>query len=258
MGNGSQYLSRSISRTGPSVWINAGGKHRPAWPALRSGRDAAARERDGTVCCGERYLSGRGPFVDRLQPPNPVHRRHVYGVAGGGCGSIRELSIKSRGLEDKGRQLASRRAAGNRAAGMRADIRLCTTIAIIAICGLSIAQGWRIARFSHAMVNIESSEKRTDIINTWTAIPGLASRALQADLTGQIDPSDLQAANRRRETLSSILSIKPLSSVDWLLLSGMQLVTDQPMEQVLESLELSVVTGPNEGYVMAERGIFGV
>jgi hypothetical protein len=108
------------------------------------------------------------------------------------------------------------------------------------------------------MVNIESSQKRTDIINTWTAIPGLASRALQADLTGEIDPSGLQAANRRRETLSSILSIKPLSSVDWLLLSGMQLVTDQPMEQVLESLELSVVTGPNEGHVMAERGIFGV
>ena len=141
---------------------------------------------------------------------------------------------------------------------MRADIRLWTAIAIIGICGFSIAQGWRIARFSLAMVNIASSEKRTDIINTWTAIPGLASRALQADLTGEIDASDLQAANRRRETLSSMLSIKPLSSVDWLLLSGMQLVTDQPMEQVLGSLELSVVTGPNEGHVMAERGIFGV
>src|SRR5262245_42362360 len=141
---------------------------------------------------------------------------------------------------------------------MRADIRLCTAIALIAICGFAIAQGWRIARFSLAMLNIESAEKRTDIINTWTAIPGLASRALQADLTGEIDPSDLPAANRRRETLSSILSIKPLSSIDWLLLSGMQLVTDQPMERVLESLELSGVTGPNEKYLMAERGIFGV
>jgi hypothetical protein len=141
---------------------------------------------------------------------------------------------------------------------MRVDIRLYTAIAVIAICGLTIAQGLRIARFTLAMVNIESSEKRTDIINTWTAIPGLAARALQADLTGEIDPSDLPAANRRRETLSSILSIKPLSSVDWLLLSGLQLVTDQPMEQVLESLQLSVMTGPNEAPVMIERGIFGV
>src|SRR5262245_56518004 len=141
---------------------------------------------------------------------------------------------------------------------MRADIRLCTAIAIIAMCGLAIAQGWRIARFSLAMANIDSSEKRTDIIDTWTAIPGLASRALQAGLTGEIDPSDLQGANRRRETLSSILSIKPLSSGDWLLLSGMQLVTDQPMEQVLQSLKMSVVTGPNEARVMIERGVFGV
>ena len=30
------------------------------------------------------------------------------------------------------------------------------------------------------------------------------------------------------------------------------------MEQVFGSLELSMLTGPNEGYVMAERGIFGV
>ena len=55
---------------------------------------------------------------------------------------------------------------------------------------------------------------------------------------------------------SSILSIEPLSSLDWLSLSGMQLVTDQPMEQVLGSLELSMLTGPNEGYVMARAWDF--
>jgi hypothetical protein len=141
---------------------------------------------------------------------------------------------------------------------MRANIRLCTAIAIIAICGLAVVQGSRIARFSLVMVNIESSEKLTEIIKAWTALPGLSSRALQADLIGEINASDMQAANRRRETLSSILSLKPLSSLDWLLLSGMQLVTDQPMEQVLKSVELSAMTGPNEGHVMAERGIFGV
>ena len=30
------------------------------------------------------------------------------------------------------------------------------------------------------------------------------------------------------------------------------------MERVLGSLKLSMLTGPNEGYAMAERGIFGV
>ena len=141
---------------------------------------------------------------------------------------------------------------------MRASIRLLTAIALIAICGFSVAQGWRIVHFSLATMNIDSSEKRAEIANTWRAVPGLASTALQADLTDEINPSDMMVAYRRREILSAILSIKPLSSMDWLSLSGMQLVTDQPMEDVLESLKLSMLTGPNEGYVMTKRGVFGV
>src|SRR5262249_61866298 len=100
-GNVLQFRSACISMTGSSLWINVGGKHRPACAALRSGGDDAARERDDTVCRGGGYLSLRGPFADRLQPPNPVHRHHVYGAAGGGGRSIRELSIKFRGLEEK-------------------------------------------------------------------------------------------------------------------------------------------------------------
>jgi hypothetical protein len=107
------------------------------------------------------------------------------------------------------------------------------------------------------MANNASSENRAEIIHTWTAVPGIASAALQSKLTEKINTSDLKAANSRREALSAILSIKPLSSMDWLSLSGMQLITDQPMDQVLASLLLSTVTGPNEGYVMADRGIFG-
>ena len=112
--------------------------------------------------------------------------------------------------------------------------------------------------FSLAMANVDSSEKRDEIINTWSSVPEVASAALHAGLTKKIDISDQKAANSRRDVLSSILSIEPLSSLDWLSLSGVQLVTDQPMEQVLGSLELSMLTGPNEGYVMAERGIFGI
>jgi hypothetical protein len=141
---------------------------------------------------------------------------------------------------------------------MRADIRLWTAIALIGICGFSVTRGWVIVHFSFAMANPDSSEKRDEIINSWSSVPEVASAALQAELGEKIDISDQKAANSRREALSSILSIKPLSSVDWLSLSGWQLVTDQPMEQVFESLELSMVTGPNEGYVKAERGIFGV
>jgi hypothetical protein len=141
---------------------------------------------------------------------------------------------------------------------MRVDIRLLTAIAIIGICLFSVAWGWRIVHFSLAMANIGSSEKRADIINSWGSVTGVASRALQAELTDKIDTSDAKAVSGRRAALASILAIEPLNSADWLSLSGLQFVTDQPMEQVFDSLELSVLTGPNEGYIMAERAIFAL
>ena len=141
---------------------------------------------------------------------------------------------------------------------MRADIRFWTAIALIGICGFSVARGWRIVHFSLAMANIDSSEKRAEIVNTWSSAADVASAALRAELTEKINISDSKAANSRREVLSSLVAIAPMSSVDWLSLSGVQLVTDQPMEQVFGSLELSMVTGPNEGYVMTTRGIYGV
>jgi hypothetical protein len=140
---------------------------------------------------------------------------------------------------------------------MRADIRFWTAVTVIGICGFSIAQGLNVVHFSLAVANIGSAENRAEALHTWTAVPGITSEALQSQLREKIDPSDLKAAASRREALSALLSIKPLSPMDWLSLSGMQLITDQPMDQVLGSLMLSMMTGPNEGYVMADRGIFG-
>ena len=138
---------------------------------------------------------------------------------------------------------------------MRIDIRFWTAIVLIGICGFAVARGWSIVRFSLAA---DALKNPAEIAQAWGSTPGVASTALETEIRDKIDPSDLTAANNRREQLSVLLSIKPLSSYDWLSLSGMQLVTEEPIEQVLESLELSVLTGPNEGYVMAERGIFAV
>ena len=141
---------------------------------------------------------------------------------------------------------------------MRADIRLLTAIVMIGICGFSIVRGFGIVRFSLAMANVDSSEQRAEIVSSWSSAPDVASRALRADLTYQINLSDQKSANRRRQTLCALVSIKPMSSYDWLAVSGLQFVTDRPMEQVFDSLELSMLTGPNEGYVMGERAAFAV
>ena len=80
---------------------------------------------------------------------------------------------------------------------------------------------------------------------------------LRRELLRTADPA-IDDARRRADGLSAILAVHPLSSADWLSLSGMRLVTGQPYEQVLGALAMSWVTGPNEGSVMLQRGIFGL
>ncbi len=47
-----------------------------------------------------------------------------------------------------------------------------------------------------------------------------------------------------------------MSSISWLSLAGMRLVTGQPPEQVLSALAMSSLTGPNEHAIMYQRGVF--
>ncbi len=137
-------------------------------------------------------------------------------------------------------------------------IRFFTAITIITLCVFALVRGLGIVQFSRVKMEVGSAENGAQSMQSWATVAGLGAAALQSHLAPSIDPSDLKAANSRRETLAAILAVKPMSSNDWLSLSGMQLMTDQPMEQVLGSLKLSMMTGPNEGYTMTERGMFGV
>src|SRR6516164_1542410 len=141
---------------------------------------------------------------------------------------------------------------------IRVTIRLLTAIALIVICGGAGAQGWGIVRFFLASTNIVSAEKRARIADAWRATSGIISTALNDDLADETNRSDIIAPYHRRELLSALLSIKPLSSMDWLSRSKAELMTHQSMEDVFGSLELSMLTGPNEGYVMGQRAVFAV
>jgi hypothetical protein len=137
-------------------------------------------------------------------------------------------------------------------------IRLLTASALIVVSGVAVAQGWGIVRFFLAGMNIVSSEKRARIGDASRATSGVTSTALKDELADETNRSDIIAPYHRRELLSAILSIEPLSSMDWLSLSKAELMTHHPMEDVFGSLELSMLAGPNEGYVMAERRLYGV
>jgi hypothetical protein len=140
---------------------------------------------------------------------------------------------------------------------MRAQIRFCTAIVVIGICGFAAVWGWNIAHFSLAMMNVDSAKKRAEA-GAWASVTGIAATARHAEMMDNVDPSDLTVANDRLETLSAFLSVKPLSSYHWVLLAGMEFATAQRMDDVLDALTLSALTGPNEDYIMVQRGIFGL
>src|SRR5690242_10034822 len=108
---------------------------------------------------------------------------------------------------------------------MRVTIRLLTAIALMIISGVAVAQGWEIVRFFLASTNIVSSEKRARTADAWRATSGVISTALNDELADESNQSDIIVAYRQRELLFAILSIKPLSSMDWLTLSRAELKT---------------------------------
>jgi hypothetical protein len=136
--------------------------------------------------------------------------------------------------------------------------RWLTALAVLGLCGFALARGWEITRFAEARSRLGGHEKHTDVLKRWTAVPGLAEAALVASLARVTDSGDIEEAARRADGLTALLSVHPLSSTDWLSLSGMWLVTGQPYERVLRALAMSSLTGPNEGSVMLQRAIFGL
>jgi hypothetical protein len=140
----------------------------------------------------------------------------------------------------------------------RIDTRLWTAIVVITLCGLALMQGFSVLHFAVALANVDPAETRAKAMGAWTSVPGIASTALKTELADKFDASDWKASNRRRDELSALLAIKPLSPTVWLAFSRVQLTTAQPRSQMLGSLLLSWVTGPNEGYMLGERGAFGL
>ena len=89
-------------------------------------------------------------------------------------------------------------------------------------------------------------------------MPGVTTAALGAALDDLAGASSIEAARQRTDLLTQLISVQPLSSIAWLSLSGMRLVTGEPYGGVLAALKMSSITGPNEAAVMWQRGMFSL
>jgi hypothetical protein len=121
-----------------------------------------------------------------------------------------------------------------------------------------VVRGWSIVRFVDVRAHLGSRETPVAAIRSWAGVPGIGSAALQASLTQMSDLTDIDGARKRADDLSALLSVRPLSSMNWLSLSGMRLAAGQNEKEVVSALRMSWLTGPNEGSIMLHRGIFGV
>jgi hypothetical protein len=130
-------------------------------------------------------------------------------------------------------------------------VGLLTASVVVAICLWSIWEGAAIVRF--AIAKSESSP-----LERWFEVRGLAFTAREAALTPVDGSSDDKATHARRDELAQILVMEPLSSYYWVELADVRTETHDPLPEVIDALEMSFVTGPNEDYVMVQRGMFGI
>jgi hypothetical protein len=126
-----------------------------------------------------------------------------------------------------------------------------TAVAVIGSGALTLSRGWGIVRYSMA-------DARPEALRPWFDLSGVAFVARERALTIVDDLSDAQKARQRREEIAGILTVRPLSSDYWLSLAKMRQATGVGSSKVSEALELSTLTGPNEGTVIVHRGLFGV
>ena len=136
------------------------------------------------------------------------------------------------------------------------SLRISTALAVIGLCALAMSRGWSMVQFSQARAGLPPDEHAVHRLAPFAGIPGLAVAALEASATPVAGPADQAGAKKRIDELAAVLSLRPLSSMNWLSLAGMRLVTGQPPEKVLSALAMSSLTGPNEYALMYQRGVF--
>jgi hypothetical protein len=136
--------------------------------------------------------------------------------------------------------------------------RTLTALTVIALCTFAGWTGYGVVSFVAARAALRPGIDAAAAMRPWIGRAGVAGAARETALSEAIDPTDAAAVRRRADGLTAVLSVRPLSSATWLSLAGMWLVAGEPFSNVVRALEMSWLTGPNEGPLMLQRGIFGL
>ena len=131
------------------------------------------------------------------------------------------------------------------------NIRLLTAAAVVGICVWPVWQGFDVIRYAMAGSTPEA-------LQPWFAVSGVAFDARESALPPVDDSSDDMTIRKRRDEIAEILAIRPLSSRYWFKLAVRRIDAHEDPTRAIDALELSTVTGPNEDYMLTQRGLFGI
>jgi hypothetical protein len=131
------------------------------------------------------------------------------------------------------------------------NIRSLTALAVVGLCGWPVWQGVNVIRY-------EMAGPEPEALRPWVAVPGLASAVREYSMTLVDDSSDDKTIRARRDELTEMLAIRPLSSRFWMYLADSRIDAHEDPAKAIDALKLSAVTGPNEGDMITLRGLFGI
>ena len=130
-------------------------------------------------------------------------------------------------------------------------IRSLTALAVIGLCLWPVWKGSSIIRFTLA-------DAASEDVRPWRAASGVAFDAREDSLTAIDDTSNDTTIRARLDEIEKILAVRPLSSEYWVQLAEARVDAHEPLPKVIEALEMSTVTGPNEEAMITQRGLFGI
>jgi hypothetical protein len=117
-------------------------------------------------------------------------------------------------------------------------------------------RGASIAHFAVAQIRLDGSSDGLDVLRGWRDTNGVAAAARDPALLGAA--TDQEALTQQKNALKDYLAVKPLSPLRWLALADTELTSGGPMDLTIRDYEMSVITGPYEGYLMSRRAMLGL
>ncbi len=149
---------------------------------------------------------------------------------------------------------------------MNRSASMLLAIALVVLCAFTTSKGLEILRFLHLSAQVETLVATGDgaarhpepewnaakrELQRWIEIPGIRWLA-------RSDTLALKASTRRglfdsEPEVVSMLSVRPMSGKDWVLLARIRLLNGIAVNRIVSAFDMAILVAPHEPAIMPER-----